>query len=136
MMESLTNSCSLDLLPTFLLKKCMGAFLPFIMSLVTSSFKTGSIPKTLKHAKLTPLLKKPGLDMYVPNNYRSVSKTPFLMKTIERIASPQIHQHLSTNNLYTKCCQSAYRANFSTEMAILKVQNDICCALDRRECWI
>ena len=86
----------------------------------------------LKNAIVTPLLKKSGVDVDDLNNYRPFSNTPFLMKTIERIVCPEIHEHLSFNDLYTKC-QSAYRANYSTETAILRVQNDICCALDRRE---
>ena len=131
-MESATKSCALDLIPTSLLKRCLDVFLPFITKLVNFSFRTGFIPESLKHAILTPLLKKPGLDVDVLNNYRPVCNTSFLMKTMERLACPQIHEHLSTNDLYTKC-QSAYRANYSTETAILRVQNDICCALDRRE---
>ena len=53
----------------------------------------------------------------------------FLSKTLERMAARQLNQYLNINNLYAPM-QSAYRANYSTETALLRVHNDINIALD------
>ncbi|KAK3745268.1 hypothetical protein QZH41_003745 [Actinostola sp. cb2023] len=65
----------------------------------------------------------------VLKNYRPISNLPFLGKVIERIVAMQLKHYLVTNDLYT-ITQSAYRANHSTETAMLRVSNDINLALD------
>ena len=47
-----------------------------------------------------------------------------MSKVIERAVFDQIHQHMTSNNLYP-LLQSAYRRNHSTETALLKVRSDI-----------
>ena len=111
---------------------CLHVFGPFVKNLTNASFSTDHISPGLKKGVLSPFLKKDGLDVNTLGNYRPVSSSAFLMKTIERLACPQIHHHLEQNSLYTKC-QSAYRVDFSTETAVLRVQNDILLALDKRQ---
>ena len=55
----------------------------------------------------------------------------FTRKVLERQVLSQIDEHLSKNNLKEKC-QSAYRAKYSTETALLKVTSDILNGLDNR----
>ena len=69
---------------------------------------------------------------YVLENYRPISNLPFLGRMIERVVAMQFKQHLVINNLYTKT-QSAYRAYYSTETALLRVSNDINLALDNHD---
>ena len=66
---------------------------------------------------------------YILKNYRPITNLPFLAKTLERLAATQLNQHLSTNGLYSEM-QSTYRANYSTETALVRVCNDINMALD------
>ena len=66
-------------------------------------------------------------------NYRPVSNLPFLSKIIEKAAVQQMNQHMTENDLH-ESNQSAYRKNHSTETALLKIFNDILCAVDSKQC--
>lgn len=55
----------------------------------------------------------------------------FLSKVIEKAAILPLNEHLSKNDLQEPF-QSAYKCLHSTETALLKVQNDILTALDKR----
>ena len=58
------------------------------------------------------------------NNYWPISNIPFISKLPEKVAVSRLVEHLSKNNLMEEC-QSAYRADDSTETALLKVHHDI-----------
>ena len=64
------------------------------------------------------------------NNYRPISNIPFISKLLEKVAVSRLVEHLSKNNLMEEY-QSAYRADHSTETALLKVHHDISSALDQ-----
>jgi hypothetical protein len=49
----------------------------------------------MKHAMVTPLLKKPTLDASDLGNYRPVFNLSFLSKPIERIVAAQLMDHLA-----------------------------------------
>lgn len=66
--------------------------------------------------------KKPGLDA-VNKNLRPVSNLAFVSKLTEKAAFDGAHSHMSAKGLYP-IVQSAYRANHSTETAMLKVINE------------
>jgi len=84
-----------------------------------------------KHAIVTPLLKKPGLDTADMGNYRPVSNLSFLSKLIERAVATQLNDYLVANDLLPRH-QSAYRKGHSTETAMLRVWSDFLAAADRR----
>ena len=69
-------------------------------------------------------MKKITLDNEDFYNYRSVTNLLFLSKVLERAASIQVREYLSTNQLYPRF-QSAYREFHSTASALLRVHNDI-----------
>ena len=125
-----TKSCSLDPIPSCLLKGCSTALERPISTIINASLATGCVPSSLKVAKVIPCLKKPSLEKNDLNNYRPISNLPYLSKALERVVGCQLKQHLSTNLLLSSF-QSAYRCNFSTETALLRVQNDILVSLDR-----
>ena len=91
-----------------MLKECLDVLVDPITRIINSSILTGKVPSTLKTARVTPVIKNPTLDPEVFKNYRPISNTPFLIKTIERVIAQQIHSHLMANNLYSEF-QSAYR---------------------------
>ena len=103
--------------------------LPSITNIINVSLAEGVVPSCFKHALVTPLLKKKDLDTNVLKNYRPVSNLPFLSKILEKIVLKRLLDHLDKNNLH-EVYQSAYKANHSTETALLKVFSDICTSLD------
>ena len=67
---------------------------------------------------MTPLLKKPSLDLHDLKNYRPVSNLSFVSKLVERVAVKQLVDYLEAYELMPKL-QSAYRKHHSTETAVL-----------------
>ena len=131
-LDSPTKHCILDPIPTWLLKKCVDVLLPFITFMCNKSISESKFPTMLKHAVITPLLKKPNLDPLDVKNYRPVSNLPFTSKLIERIICKQLINYLNANNVIPNH-QSAYRPNHCTETALLKVSSDLCSMVDRKE---
>lgn len=128
-----SKSCCLDPLPTTILKQVLPSILPAITSIINKSLTESRMPTDLKQAVVTPLLKKSSLDKENLKNFRPVSNLPFIGKCIEKVAISQMEKHLSENSLIEPL-QSAYKVNHSTETALIKVTNDILCALDKRQC--
>ena len=125
------KSCPSDPIPTNLLKQCIDEINPILTEIINGSLSEGLFPESFKEATITPLLKKAGLDLTV-SNYRPVSNLVFISKIIERAVADQLVNHISLNGLQDPL-QSAYKQYHSTETALLKVTNDIRCALDGNE---
>ena len=83
-------TCSLDFIPTKFLKEVIDTVGPSILMIVNSSLKSGIFPHSFKHAAVQPLLKKPNLDPSILNNFRPISKLPFLSKVLEKVVSAQL----------------------------------------------
>ena len=66
------------------------------------------MPKSLKHAIVRPLLKKPPLDKDTLSSYRSVSNLTELSKVIEKVVALRIMTHVSDQKM-VECFQSAYQ---------------------------
>ena len=129
--QSPTKSCLLDPAPTWLLKdsSVTEAVLPTLTSAINSSLQSGVVPAHLKAALISPLIKKADADPEDLASYRPVSNLPFIGKLMERVVARQLTQYLQENGLNDPF-QSAYRAEHSTESALLRIKNDIDVALD------
>lgn len=90
------------------------------------------VPKSFKSSLIRPHIKKHDIDANTLKNYRPVSNLPFISKALEKVVDVQLGNHLSQTNLHEKY-QSAYRKFYSTETALLKVQNDIVNSLDQND---
>jgi len=81
-----------------------------------------------KHAYLlyliTYLLKKHGLDASDPENYWLISNLNTTSKTLEQLELTRIDQHASLSPNY-EVFQSAYKRHYSTERALLKLNDDV-----------
>ena len=79
-----------------------------------------------------PLLKKFSLPPDDLASYRPISNLNFVSKILERIIHTRITEHLQT---FPSICpfQSAYRKFHSTETALLRIQNDLLLAIDKRK---
>jgi hypothetical protein len=127
--KTTTTSCSLDLLPTQLVKKFVHLLAGPISRIINLSTTTGCFPTTLKHAVITPLIKKPGLDPEDLANHRPIARLSFVSKLIERVVHRQLSTHLKAFHLLLDR-QSANRTNYSTETALLGLYNDLLCNAD------
>ena len=76
-----------------LLSKCTSVNSEPLASLFSKSMHEASVPSLLKRAAAEPIYKSG--DRSDPSNYRPVSLTPILMKTMEKIVA-----FLSVNNLF------------------------------------
>lgn len=130
--KSMRKSCSIDPLPACVLKKCFSVLLPVLTNIVNRSLSSGTMPDHFKIAALIPTLKKPGADFTEFESFRPLSNLKFVSKLVEKAASFQLSNYITTNYL-SELFQSAYISNHSTETALLKVKNDILRALDRNE---
>src|SRR5271156_2499648 len=129
--HSPSKSCSLDPIPTHVLKNCETIVSP-LTKLVNISLSTGSVPKCFKHALVTPLIKNTKLDSNSMSGYRPISNLLYSSKLLERCVSKQLNNYLSSSALY-EAYQSAYRPLHSTETALLRVQNDILTNMDNKK---
>ena len=128
-----SKSCELDPVPTSLLKKSASEIAPIITKIVNTSLQNGVFSEALKVAHVRPLLKKQNLDRNILKNYyRPVSNLTFLGKTIERVVLARLAPFMQEHDL-TEEYQSAYRAFHSTETALLRVPNDVLCAMNQEK---
>ena len=125
------STCTLDPLPTSILKNCADTIAPLYSHLINISLSSGTVPLCLKHALVSPLLKKPNLDAEIHKNYRPVSNLPFLSKVLEKIVATRLLDHMEQHNLH-ETMQSAYKKHHSTETALIRVHNDILSCMDRK----
>ena len=114
------------------MKKVSGLLAPFVAVLINASLLTGQFSDCFKQAIVVPLLKKHNLDSSELKNYRPVSNLRFVSKLLEKVVQLQLQSHLTSNGLMPPT-QSAYRASYSTETALLKIFNDMLMAADKGE---
>ena len=126
-----TKTCSLDPLPTALLKdeRLLAQVVPLITAIINRSFESSCVPDEFKLALVIPLLKKLGLDINLFCNYRPVSNLPFLSKVMERVVGYQIKSHMKQNKI-CDVFQSAYDEGHSTETALVRIKADMDKILD------
>ena len=127
-----SKSCSLDTIPSWLVKRNLDILLPPITKIVNASLSTGTFPSALKESIITPVIKKNNADRNSLKNYRPVANLPFLSKVIEKAASRQVMDHVDRNYL-GEPLQSSYKRHHSTETVLLKVKNDLLCSLDNNK---
>ena len=71
-MSAPTKSCSLDPVPTTIVKECLDELLPLLTVMTNMSLQTGEFADAWKEALVNPLLKCSGLDL-IFKNFRPVS---------------------------------------------------------------
>ena len=119
-----SKSSPVDFMPTSLLKSTVDVMAPLITRLANMSFSTGVFPSPLKQGRVTPLLKKSGLDQSDMANYRPITNLSSMSKILEKLAIRRLRPHVMSTGRFSEC-QSAYRLGHSTETALLKVVNDV-----------
>jgi len=124
--------CSLDPVPTDILKELLPDIIPFVTNMCNASMQQGTLPISQRHALVTPRLKKTDADPSDAMNYRPISNLSFMSKVVERLVCRQLVSFLEKHGLLPSL-QSAYRRGHSTETAVLKIICDILLATDHAE---
>ena len=102
------------------------------MLMCNISLQEGRLPSSQRHAIVTPILKKSGLDAANVLNYRPISNLTYISKLVERMVNQQVVAYLDENKLLLKL-QSGFRAWHSTDTALLKVLFDILLSADQQQ---
>ena len=79
-LSSSNKYCTLDPIPTDLLKKCIDLLAPFISKILARSLSEGHVPLFHKVAIIRPHIKKRGLDATDCKNFRPVSNLYFFIQ--------------------------------------------------------
>ena len=89
-----------DLLQTRILKLVASEIAHVLSVIFQQSYDTGTVPTDWTHANITAVFKKG--DKTKPSDYRPVSLTCILCKTMEHILFSQIMKHLDQKNILVK----------------------------------
>ena len=116
--------------PGFPFKKIKNIFSIWLSQLANLSFETGIFSDVLKIAKVNPLHKKESkIDHH---NYRPISLLSVISKIFEKLIYKRIYFYLDQKRLiYSK--QFGFRANYSTNHAIISLTEHIRELLDKGE---
>ena len=117
---STIKACALDPLPASIMRKCYSSLVPIFRRVINLSLSSGLLPKELKVALLSPILKKLNADFEQFSNFSPVSNLKFLSKLIEKTVFVRLNSYLSENDLHEPL-QSAYKIFHSSETALLTV---------------
>ena len=71
-----------DNIPAALLKRFSGLFADILYNIYTKSYESGIVPDLMKTANVVQLLKSG--EKTLPNNFRPVSLTPIVVKTLNQ----------------------------------------------------
>ena len=125
-------STDIDIISATMLKSNIAMLAPVLTCIVNLSIESSmAMPAVMKHAVVTPLLKKCDLDPEILSNDRPISNLSFISKLLEKYVASQIRQYMDSNDLFD-VFQSAYRPAHSCETALVRIQDDILHSLDNR----
>ena len=117
-----------DSLHPYVLKATAAELSPILTHIFKQSLESGEVPLQWKHAYVTPIFKK-GSKAH-PGNYRPISLTSVVCKTMEHIIVSQIMKHLEDHNILSDN-QFGFRSKHSCETQLLITVNDIAKDIDR-----
>lgn len=122
------KASGLDNIPSRLLKVAAHSLAPSITYLFNLSLSNGVFPSEWKMAKVSPLCK---YDARVNvGNYHPISILPIIGKIFEKEVHKQLYQYLLSNDFFHPC-QHGFRANRSTQTALIKVTDEWLSNMDK-----
>ena len=124
------KASSPDLVPARILKLASMEIAPILCIIFQQSYNTGQVPLDWQQANVTAVFKKG--DKTNPANYRPVSLTCIICKTMEHVIYSQIMNHLDGHHILVEF-QHGFRSNHSCETQLLNTVEGLSCQLDRRQ---
>ena len=115
------KSCGPDGLHTKMLKELSATISKPITIIFNSYMCQGLVPQLWKEGDITALLKKG--DKAEPGNYRPVSLTSVICKTMEKLVREIISKHMSANKLFSNK-QFGFISGRSTTLQLLQVMDE------------
>ena len=115
LMKSPAKQCSLDPVPTWLVKCHSDIFAPVVTDICNASFQQVKFPQCCKTAIIRPRLKQRTLDPNDLGSYRPISNLGFLSKVVEKVVDARLAEHVNRHRLLP-IVQSAYRPFHLTDM--------------------
>ena len=100
-----------DGIPAIVLKTCAPELSPILTRLFRLSLETGKVPMAWKQANVQPVPKKGS--RADPSNYRPISVTSILCKSMERVLNGKLLAYLEANDILSDR-QYGFRRNRST----------------------
>ena len=92
-----------------------------LASLFQRSIDSGTLPAIWKTASVVPVYKKG--DKQSPGNYRPISLTSIVCRTLEAIIRDHLMQHMTVNNLFTEA-QHGFRPHRSCDTQLIEMLDD------------
>ena len=117
-----------DIIPNLVLKRCADELSEPLTTLFNYSFQEGVLPCKWLSARVRPLFKKKG-DPSSCLNYRPISLTSCVCKSMEKIIKIQLMNHFESNKLLP-AEQHGFRKNRSTATQVLNFCNFLTKAID------
>ena len=104
------------------LKELSQVITPVITFIFQTSLNSGTVPSDWKKAQVCPLFKK--CDKTDPANYRPISLTCILCKTMEHIIASNLCKHLNLNKILYDL-QHGFREKRSCETQLIQLVEDL-----------
>ena len=105
------------------------SFVDCVLTLLNRSLQTGKCPSVWKRAIVSPIFK--GGDRSCVNNYRPISLTCILCKTLEHIICSKMWDHIDDYGIISQN-QHGFRKSVNTTTQLLHVTHHAAEALDRK----
>ena len=115
------KACGSDLIPAFLLRCCAEEISSPLSYLFNKSMSTGALPRDWVCANIVPVFKRN--DRHVPSDYRPVSLTSIVVKTMERIIHSNLTSVLESHDLIG-VHQFGFRKHHSTSHLLHEAVHD------------
>ena len=124
------KSAGPDSIHSCFLKNAANEIAPMLTHLFQSSLITGTIPSIWKQAYVTPIYKTGSRSD--AKNYRPISLTSIICKTLEHIICRHIMNHLDANDILFKH-QYGFRSKHSCETQLLTAIDDFAKAVNNKK---
>ena len=125
-----TKACGPDLIPARLLKEGAAEISPSLTKIFNLSLCSGTLPQDWLSAHIVPVHKKN--DKSDPSNYRPISLTSIVVKTLERLVHREVVSALESKGLLSGY-QYGFRAKRSTVSLLSEAVHDWALALEQRK---